>query len=185
MKQFVPIIIAGVFIVAGGAGGFYLKSSGSAEASTSASGHGEASGSHGEDAGGHGKKDDGHGKAKKSSGGHGGGGEASADTLYYKFSREFVIPIIGQDRVRSMVIINLNLEIEPSISQKMFSMEPKLRDNIMTTLINLSSEGDTLNDPTNSENYEMIKSTVLSNLRVIVPEGIDGVLIQDMAKQDL
>ena len=55
----------------------------------------------------------------------------------------------------------------------------------MTTLVGLSTDGRTLEDPTNTESYETIRSVVLMNLQSVVSSGIENVLILDMAKQDL
>ncbi len=180
MKQLIPSLIAGVFIVIGGAGGYFVKNMGSAEASTASAGHGEASG-HGE------KESSGHDKPKADKGGGHDKEEsgASGDIAYYKFTREFVVPLIRNERVESLVIINLNLEVDSSESQKLFSMEPKLRDNIMTTLIKLSNDGDTLHTLTDVDHYETIRSMVLANLQGAISESIQNVLILDMAKQDL
>ncbi|MEM5518849.1 flagellar basal body-associated FliL family protein [Henriciella sp. AS95] len=181
MNKIIPAIIAALFIVIGGAAGFFLKSSGSADASASAaSGHEEKSSGHGE------KKDDGHGAEKKEKGGHGEEAKGgSGDVTYYRFTREFVVPIISDERVDSLVILNLNLEVDSAVSDKLFSMEPKLRDNIMTTLIKLSNDGHTLHSLTDVENYESIRSLILANLQDVISDGIRNVLILDMAKQDL
>ncbi|RIJ23703.1 hypothetical protein D1224_05430 [Henriciella barbarensis] len=178
MKQIIPGIIAAIFVVLGAGGALFMKGAFSAggNASASADGH-EAEG-------------DSHGEAK--SGGHGGsghGGKSSAgmsgDVEYYKFSREFVVPITEGERVDSLVIINLNLEIDKSVSDQVYGMEPKLRDNVMSTLIRLSNEGNTLGDLTNPENYETIRSMILANLREVLPTGLENVLILDMAKQHI
>lgn len=181
MNKIIPAIIAGLFILIGGAGGFYLKNSGSANASTAEpGGHGKTSSGHGEE-----KKGDGHGD-KKSKGGHGGEAKSgSGEVSYYRFTREFVVPIISNERVDSLVILNLNLEVDNSVSDKLFSMEPKIRDNIMTTLIKLSNDGDTLHSLTDVENYETIRALILANLQDVISDGIRNVLILDMAKQDL
>ena len=55
----------------------------------------------------------------------------------------------------------------------------------MTTLIGLSNDGRTLEEPTQIDNYEMIRSMVLMNLKDSVSNDIKNVLIVDMAKQDL
>lgn len=189
MKQIIPAVIAGIFIALGGFGGFYLKSSGSAEASSApaATDHGEKSDGHEKKSSGHGeKKDDGHGKDKKAKGGHGSkGSAASGDVSYYNFTREFVVPIIRDEQVVSLVILNLNLEVDSSISGKLFGMEPKLRDNIMTTLIGISNDGHTFNNMTDVENYEYIRASVLENLQEKVATEIRNVLIMDMARQDV
>lgn len=177
MKQIIPGIIAAIFVVLGAGGALFMKGafSSDGEASSSADGHGEKASGHGDAKGG------GHG------GGHGGksGAGMSGDVEYYKFSREFVVPITEGERVDSLVIINLNLEIDKSVSDQVYGMEPKLRDNIMSTLIRLSNEGNTLGDLTNPENYETIRSMILANLREVLPTGLENVLILDMAKQHI
>ncbi len=88
-------------------------------------------------------------------------------------------------KVTSLVILNINLEADSSISQKLFSMEPKVRDNIMTTLIELSNDDQTFENMTNVESYETIRAMVLLNLQKVMPSGIRNVLIVDIAQQDL
>jgi hypothetical protein len=199
MKNIIAAVIAIVCILAGGVGGYFLRSM---------SGGGAAAESHGEEPAkdGHAAKDekkddhakkpdkkDSHGKeskdghGKESKGGHGEDAAAGegGSVVYFKFSREFIVPIIRQGRVDSLVILNLSLEADSSIDQKLFEMEPKLRDNVMTTLITLSNDGTTFESMTDVENYETIRSMVLMNLQTVVSTGIENVLIMDLAKQDV
>jgi len=126
------------------------------------------------------KKD--KGKADKSKDGY--GGSVSAIN-YYKFSREFIIPLMDDSEIKSLVILNINLEFDVEKSPSLFAIEPKLRDNIMTTLIELSNDGVTLDKIGNIESYETVRSMVLKNLQEVIGEGITNVLIVDMAKQDV
>jgi len=187
MKNIITAVIAIVCIVAGGVGGHFLRSM-----SSGPKAHAEkpADDGHGAKEDGHGEKKDDHAKKPEKKDSHGGGGHgkessASSEVVYYKFSREFIVPIIRESRVQSLVILNLNLEADASISQKLFEMEPKLRDNIMTTLITLSNDGTTFEAMTNVENYESIRSLVLKNLQSVMSTGINNVLIVDLAKQDV
>jgi flagellar basal body-associated protein FliL len=198
MKNIITAIIAIACIVAGGVGGHFLRSmpggASAAEKSEKAEGgHGEAKDDHGEKKDDHAKKPekkdshakDSHGKDSQAKDGHGGETADASGVIYYKFSREFVVPIIRDSRVTSLVIMNLNLEADASISQKLFEMEPKLRDNIMTTLITLSNDGTTLESMTSVENYESIRSMIMMNLQSVVSTGIHNVLIVDLAKQEV
>ncbi|WP_273185668.1 hypothetical protein [Hyphomonas adhaerens] len=190
MKHVISAVVAVVCILIGGITGHFVKTGLSAAASTAAhddskkaaDDHGAAD-SHGSE-----KKKDSHG-AKKESAGHGGGGhgggDASGDVVYFKFTREFIVPIMHDRKVASLVILNINLEADSSVSQKLFSMEPKIRDNIMTTLIELSNDGRTFESLTDVESYETIRAMVLLNLQKAVPSGIQNVLIVDIAQQDL
>jgi flagellar basal body-associated protein FliL len=187
MKSIITVIITIVCIVAGGFGGNLLRTmtSGSSEPEAEA-GHagGAAEGEKGEDD--HAEKKDEHAKKPdKKDGKHGKDGGAAPAVIYYKFTREFVVPIIRDGRVSSLVILNLNLEADASIERELFDMEPKLRDNIMTTLITLSNDGTTFESMTSVKNYESIRSLVLQNLGSVVKEGITNVLIVDLAKQDI
>lgn len=183
MKNIIGAVLIAVFAAAGGFGGQMLKGDGTAKDSHAVE---KEEADHG---GGHGKEDAGHGDShsKKKKDDHGGGhGKADVSgTQYFNFSREFVVPIMKQQRVDSLVIININLEVESSVMDKMFSIKPKLRDNIMTTLVELSNDGKTLVEPTNVDSYETIRSVILSNLNSVVASGIENVLIMDLAKQDL
>jgi flagellar basal body-associated protein FliL len=197
MKNIITAIVAIVCIVAGGVGGSFLRSMSSGSSAPKAhaekpaeSGHGESKEeAHGAKADTETKKKDDHAKKPEKKDAHGGdshgGGGASSDVIYYKFTREFVVPIIRNGKVSSLVILNLNLEADAAISQKLFEMEPKLRDNIMTTLITLSNDGTTFESMTSVENYETIRSMVLQNLKSVIASGINNVLIVDLAKQDL
>ena len=171
MKQIVPSIVALLAIVAGGGTAHFLTSGSDAKPAAAA------------------QKDDKHAEPKKQKKAHGKtdkhGKSDGSEVTYYKFSREFVVPMIENDRVQSLVILNLNLEVDTSISQELFSKEPVLRDNIMTTLVKLSSGGRTLNSITDVDNYETLRAMILTNLQNEVPEGIRNVLILDMAPQDL
>lgn len=180
MKLIVTSLVAIIFVAAGSFAAVVLKTPSEASAS-----HAEADADehheedHGDD---HGKKDkkkkakhdDGHGKK-----------ESSGSSAYYKFSREFVVPIMRGGQVNSLVILHISLETDSSTSEKLFSEEPKLRDNIMTTLIGLSNDGRTLEQPTDINNYETIRSMILMNLKDSIDDGIKNVLIVDMAKQNL
>lgn len=124
------------------------------------------------------KKSEKHGKSADA-------GKKIGDVDFFRFSREFIIPLTTEGRITSLVIINLNLEVDSSESSKLFSIEPKLRDNIMSTLIRLSNDGSTLEEPTRVESYETIRTVVLANLRDKVSQDIENVLIVDIAKQEI
>jgi uncharacterized protein YxeA len=179
MKLIITSLVAIIFIAIGSFAGVMLKTPTTAAAG--GSDHSESEDDHG-DHDDH-KKDD-HGK-KKGDAKKGDKYASSGDSEYFKFSREFVVPVMREDQVKSLVILHVTLETASGEADKLFSEEPKLRDNIMTTLIGLSNDGRTLDEPTNIEHYEMIRSMLLMNLRDSVSEGIVNVLIVDMAKQDL
>lgn len=187
MKTIITAVIAIICVVAGAAGGHFLKTGGggsaTAEAASDSDKHVETS-----DKDDHGKSDKSHGGGDShSKSGHGDSHSkaAAGDMNYFRFSREFVVPLMRNERVASLVILNISLETDTTVTDKMFLMEPKLRDNIMTTLVHLSNDGSTLSALTSVDNYERVRGMILNNLENVVPSGIQNVLILDAAKQDL
>lgn len=177
MKLVITSVVAVIFVALGSLAGVILKPSAPAAAAvaTDAAGEGDYAGD---------KKDGADKKASKKGDKYDKEGASSA-SAYYKFSREFVVPIMRGGQVKSLVILHISLETDTSTADDLFREEPKLRDNIMTTLIELSNDGRTLEELTNVNNYETIRAMILMNLNEAISEGIKNVLIVDVAKQDL
>lgn len=181
MKHIITALVAVICIALGGFAGHYLKTAAAASETGGPAGAAPEKAASKDEAG----------ASKPAAGAKGGHGKtdagrpASGDVMFYKFSREFVVPILKEERVESLVILNINLEADASISQQLFKLEPKLRDNIMTTLIQLSNDGRTFETITDVESYETVRALILKNLENVIAEGIHNVLILDMAKQNL
>jgi len=164
MKNIIGGVGVAVFAAVGGFGGQMLNTSSGGEAHAV-----ETDAGHGDD----GNEGDDHGKDDKSKKGYGHDDEHESyaevvETQYFNFNREFIVPLMGNQRVESLILININLEVEEKMMEKMFSIRPKLRDNIMTTLVELSNDGKTLEEPTNVDSYETIRSVILANLDSVV-----------------
>lgn len=180
MKKILTPLLLIIGIFAGSAGANFLKAPGAEKPASEK--HDDGHDKSGKDD--HGKGDKyGDKKSGKKDSGKSGYGEA--EISYFKFSREFVIPLMRDNEVESLVILNLNLEVDSNESGSLFSKEPKLRDNIMSTLVELSNDGVTLDNFSTVESYETIRSVILQNLKDELGQGILNVLILDMAKQQV
>lgn len=189
MKNIITALVAVIFIIIGGVVGHMLRGgSGDAEAAPAVKEEGHGDKKESAD-GGHGSKEkekDSHGGDKKAKKDGHGSSSASTGSAYFKFSREFVVPIIQNERVASLVILNINIESDAAMSDKLFSQEPVIRDVVMTTLIEISGDGRTFQSMTSIENYESLRSLILAALQKKFPDmGIKNILILDIARQDL
>ena len=180
LKMIIPAVLVLVASVVGGFGAQFLKGSPEAavvEEETDAEGKEEDAEDESKD--GEKKKKE----EKKSGGDYGDGAEGFT---YFKFSREFIIPIMNGGEVISLVILNISLEADARSGGTLFTQEPKIRDRIMTSLIAISNDGQTLVNLTKVENFETIRTVVLKDLQYMFPnEGISNVLILDVGKQAL
>ncbi len=130
------------------------------------------------------KKKSGSGHEKPKSG-HDGGGGSSDGSSYMKFSRQFIVPVIRQNGVGSLVALDINLELSASANENVYLKEPKLRDAMLSTLLRLSNEGAFNAQLLQPENMEEIRTGLFASAQSILGEDVTGVLILNMARQDL
>ena len=173
LQKLLPVIIIAVAGAAGGGGGYFAKSmmSGKASAGAEASGHGGV--------------EDGHGKKEKK-GGHGGGhGEEDASRVtYMKFSRQFVVPVVHNGRPKSMVILDINIEVDGANDEGIYALEPRLRDAFLTRLMALSGEGMMPEMLEDVDKLEYTKAALLEESRKIMGDAALNVLILDLGIQN-
>lgn len=169
VKGILKIVVLIVAVVAGGMGASFYKSV-------------SASDTPGHETESHGEKDS-HDKSKKSDDGHDKSSD-SGTTSYMKFKRQFVIPVMKDNKIESLVIMNFNIEMNDAAPENSFNQEPKLRDAFMRSLLNLSNEGVFDDDLTSPETFDYIRETLVGAARGILSQGVENVLILDVAKRD-
>ncbi len=186
--KIVSILLQVIGVSAGVLLGLWLKAGGDADASADET-HQE------DDAHGDEESDDGHGKKKKKkkkdkgghgeeSSGHGDEGGDDSNSGFMKFSRQFIVPVIRTDNVNALVVIDINLEISPTSTQKSYSREPKVRDALLTALLRLSNEGAFGPRMLVPENTDHIRAELLSAAQSILGDDATNVLILSIARQD-
>ncbi|MEO0398786.1 MAG: hypothetical protein AAF224_05110 [Pseudomonadota bacterium] len=148
-----------------------------------ADGHGD---SHGDGHGDGHDDDHGDGPKKKAYADDGHGGDELVDGVgYFKFSRQFVVPIIGEGGVGSLVILDLNLEMSREAAEAFYFREPKFRDALMQELLDLANQGRFQGRLTDRRNLDAIRVNLLAAVQDIAGDAVKEVLILDIMRQDL
>lgn len=174
IKKLLPIIVILIGAIVGGGGGYFAKTQTAKAASSEV--HAEAAGDHDEADKGHGKKE------KKKKGGHGAEEETGA-TSFMKFSRQFVVPVVERGKPKSMVILDINIEIDNTLDESVYTLEPPLRDALLSRLLALSSQGMLPQLLEDSEKLEATKAALLETSREIIGEAALSILILDIGIQ--
>lgn len=171
LQKLLPVIVIVIAGIVGGGGGFFAKSM------MAGGGGNEEKAAHEEDADGHGKE-----KKKKKGGGH--GEEDTGSTSYMKFSRQFVVPVVRRGKPKSMVILDINIEVDNSQGESVYSLEPRLRDAILTRLLALAGEDMLPQMLEDVDKMEMMKAALLETSREIMGDAALNVLILDLGIQN-
>lgn len=210
MPKLVALILVLLGAAGGGAGGYFAKQMLAGDDSSSEGGHDtsaeEVDDGHGakKDSGdhkpakketaskGHGEKKS-HGEAKsdhgKSKSGHGENDTASGSfdpsINYFKFSRQFVVPVIADGGVTSLVLLDLNLEMDASAAESFYVREPKLRDALMEELLDIANDGRFGGMLTDRRNLDQIRLDLLHAAQDVEGDSVHDVLILDIMRQDM
>lgn len=130
--------------------------------------------------------DEGHGaeKAAKSKG-HGGESSAKSDSSdFMKFKRQFVVPVMKDQSVEALVLLNLGLDIDESKRDEVFRKEPRFRDIFIRELLQLSNDGYFNEEMTSPNTYEVVRETLLRAAKSVDETSVNDVLILDFSRQD-
>lgn len=205
-KRILSIVFMISCVVGGAVGADFIKSQG---ASTSKDGHATSPAKHDKAKDDHGKSSDhgkadkkskGHDKAKdkghdKKSGGHdkkadkGGGGHGDSDDggsaqEYMKFKRQFVVPVMQGGNIDALVIMNLSVALNGDAPSDSYNYLPRMRDAFTRELLSLSDEDVFGANLTSVESYQRIHEKLLTAAQQVMPEGVEDVLILDLARQE-
>lgn len=120
-------------------------------------------------------KDESHGKPSSGS---------SDDFEFLKFKRQFVVPVVGEDRIEALVLLNIGISLSGDVKEELFRYEPKFRDAFMRELLSMSNAGYFNNELTDPQTYEVLRETLLRAAKDIEKDGVKDILILDFARQD-
>ena len=111
--------------------------------------------------------------------------EENAAVQYVELSNQFVVPIVDNNRIASMVVLSLNVEVPDGGSQIIYDTEPKIRDAFLRVLFDFANIGGFSGAFTDNNNLNVLRR----NLREVAQKTmgsdvINDVLISDIARQD-
>lgn len=109
---------------------------------------------------------------------------AESGPEYVKLTNQFVIPVVEQGRVVSMVILALTLEVGAGTTEAIYAREPKLRDAFLQVLFDHANSGGFDGSFTDSANLVLLRKALLEAAQTAIGPNVSDVLISDIARQD-
>jgi flagellar protein FliL len=103
---------------------------------------------------------------------------------YVKLSNQFVIPVLKDGRIESMVILSINLEVEAGMTEMVYAREPKLRDAFLQVLFDHANAGGFRGSFTDGANLINLRTALYETAIGVVGEIVKDVLIVDIGRQD-
>jgi flagellar protein FliL len=177
LRKLIPVLLA-IFGLAAGAGtGLFLRPSDPRSTTVAeAEAHGDtsqaesAAHSHGEAAA------DAHGKPAKK------GEKPTHD--YVKLNNQFVVPVVQNGRVAALVILSISLEVKAGVTERVYQVEPKLRDGFLQVMFDHANTGGFMGTFTDASNMILLREALQEVAQSILGTEVSDVLIVDIVRQD-
>lgn len=110
--------------------------------------------------------------------------EPAVPPEYAKMANQFVVPVLEDGRVVSMVILSLSIEIPPGSAEQVYAREPKLRDVFLQVLFDHANAGGFRGSFTDGANMVVLRRALHEAARAVLGESALDVLITEIVRQD-
>lgn len=103
---------------------------------------------------------------------------------YVKLNNQFIVPILEDGRVVSMVIASLSLEVTKGSTDSVYAREPKLRDAFLQVMFDHANAGGFRGSFTDAANLVLLRKALLEMAKTTLGAIVTDVLIVDIVRQD-
>ncbi|PYG29583.1 flagellar basal body-associated FliL family protein [Pelagimonas varians] len=103
---------------------------------------------------------------------------------YVKLNNQFVIPVVGPDRVNALVVASLSIEVPTGSTEVVYAREPKLRDVFLQVLFDHANIGGFEGTFTSGDRMEILRAALLEAARPVLGNDVSDILITEIARQD-
>ncbi|OSP54752.1 flagellar basal body-associated FliL family protein [Pseudoruegeria sp. SK021] len=106
-------------------------------------------------------------------------------TEFVKFSNQFVIPVMGPTKVKSMVVLSLSVEVDKGAKDAVYEREPKIRDAFLRVLFDHANAGGFDGNFTSSVDLDILRAALREAAVGASRTSVRDVLIVDLVRQDV
>ena len=103
---------------------------------------------------------------------------------YVKLNNQFIVPLLEEGKVVSMVIVSLSLEVTQGMTDTVYAREPKLRDAFLQVMFDHANAGGFRGSFTDAANLVLLRKALLEMAEKTLGDWVSDVLIVDIVRQD-
>lgn len=191
MRLILPVILAILGIVGGGAAGYALKPAPEQAAAEHGGAKGEA---HAEDE--HGEQDDAHGAASHDAKGAASGKKKknltglrrqltkATDSEYVAIEKKLIVPIERSNGRKAFVVLDATLEVAPGETVRAEMHEPKIVDAFLRVMIAFAATGAFEDHAETAMSLDDLNDALFTSAEAVLGQAVRGVLISNLITQD-
>ena len=103
---------------------------------------------------------------------------------FVKLNNQFIVPVVEDGRIVSLVILSLSLEVTTGSTEKVFAKEPRLRDEMLQLLFDHANTGGFRGSFTDADNMVILRTGLNEIAQKVLGDIVLDVLITDIIRQD-
>jgi flagellar protein FliL len=103
---------------------------------------------------------------------------------FIDMERKFVVPLVRRNRVHSLVVVDLRLEVQTSGESRALALKPKVRDAFLDTLYAMAVAGSFDGDLYSNNVQDEMRARLLEAARQVLQEDATAILIGELLRQD-
>ncbi|AZV80124.1 flagellar basal body-associated protein FliL [Parasedimentitalea marina] len=111
--------------------------------------------------------------------------EEKPEYIYVKLNNQFVVPVVERDELSALVVMSLSLEALEGKSDRIYALEPKLRDVLLQVLFDHANMGGFRGAFTRSDVMMPLRTALREAAQKELGSDIVDVLIMDISRQDV
>ena len=104
---------------------------------------------------------------------------------YARMNNQFVVPVVLNEKVASLIVISLSIEVETGGQEAVFSHEPRLRDAFLQVMFDHANMGGFSGAFTATPNMRLLREALKRAADEVMQGHISDVLIVDIVRQDV
>ncbi|SPF78816.1 hypothetical protein ALP8811_02748 [Aliiroseovarius pelagivivens] len=106
------------------------------------------------------------------------------DTEFVKINNQFVIPVVADGNISSLVVMSLNIEVDLGGRETVYQREPKLRDEFLQVMFSHANTGGFDGVFTQSSRLDPLRAALLEVAQSILGPTVKDVLVTNIVRQD-
>lgn len=112
------------------------------------------------------------------------GEHAQAGNEFVKLNNQFIVPVLKDGRVTSMVVVSLTLETVAGRKEDVYALEPKIRDGFLQVMFDYANAGGFDGTFTSGRALGHLREALKEKGIQMMGNTVVDVLVTDIARQD-
>lgn len=111
--------------------------------------------------------------------------KVETETLaFVKLNNQFIVPVVAKENVSALVVLSLTLETNPESTEGLYNLEPKIRDISLRVLFDHAYAGGFDGHFTAPPKLDTLRRSLIEAINPIAGGVVSDILITDIIRQD-